>query len=469
MILSLADEIIYGNLARVQVLVEAGVDVNEDDAYGFTPLIEAAIVDRADSVEIAEYLLSCGADVNGTSATGFTALHWTAENNNIALCKLLIDHKANPNAYTIAGQPVLLMPILRQQDELKQLLYRAGANLNFAQDYINTKLLGHRYELAGKIDIVNGEGAFIELDVEGFFFEVTLGIIQNSLKRYRYHYAAKHLKSYFEKLDNIIRVFDVASALLKYQQYKTDRTLYQDRINELLDTDLLLLPIAFKGHAVTYVKYGNLLVRCDRGEFSRQEGSVVVYQITRPEALTHDFLQDLMYKRHSRDFMNKEMQQILGLKSVMQLPLESQVTGNCSWANVEASVPTLLFLQLLAEKENPSHDDLILLKQEALNFYKQWREWDKDSALYECIQSFYYADPARKASKAAILGRVLFYISRKSSISAKDVERARKIVRVLTIPEYEYVLKVYLKVYYEDGRTPVGYKLRQLLEACDAL
>ncbi|MFU8797447.1 MAG: Dot/Icm T4SS effector AnkH/LegA3 [Gammaproteobacteria bacterium] len=459
MMRSLADEIIYGNFSGVETLVQRGADVNEDDQYGFTPLIETAIVDRPDSIAIAQFLLSKGADVNGRSILGHTALHWAVENHNLPLCKLLLEHHANPNAYTFSSQPLLLMPFLRQQDELKHLLSRAGASLEFTQDFVNTKLLGHRYELSGKIDIVNGDGHFVEVDVEGFFFEVTLGIIQNSLKRYRYHYAAKHLQEYFEKLDKIIQVFEVAAQLLKYQQYKTDRTQYQPRINQLLSEDLLLLPIAFKGHAVTYIKYRNLWVRCDRGEFSRQEGSVIIYEVTKPAALTHEFLQDLMYKRHSREFINRDMKKILGLKAVMQLPLESQVTGNCSWANVEASIPTLLFLQLLSETTDPSQHEMIFLKQEALNFYKQWQEWDKDTALYECIQSFYYSNPARKASKAALLGAVLFNIGRGGLHTALDLSRAKKILRVLMLPEYDYVIKIYLNIY--------GHRYKQLLESCD--
>src|SRR5206468_3297732 len=105
---------------------------------------ETAIIDNP---KLTEILLNHGANANMQDVTGGTALQWAAENNNLALCKLLLEHGANPNAYNFSGQPVLVMPMLRRQTELRQLLLSGGANLAFAQDYINTKLLGHLFEL----------------------------------------------------------------------------------------------------------------------------------------------------------------------------------------------------------------------------------------------------------------------------------------------------------------------------------
>ena len=44
----------------------------------------------------------------------------------------------------------------------------------------------------------------------------------------------------------------------------------------------------------------------------------------------------------------------------------------------------------------------------ALNFFQQWREWNKTRALNFCIQSFNHSDPIRKACKAEILAAILF-------------------------------------------------------------
>ena len=68
--------------AIAHYLADENTEINEMDAYGFTPLIEAAIIDKIDT---AERLIAHDADVNHADMVGRTALHWAAENNNAAL------------------------------------------------------------------------------------------------------------------------------------------------------------------------------------------------------------------------------------------------------------------------------------------------------------------------------------------------------------------------------------------------
>jgi hypothetical protein len=459
--MSLANEIIYGTKESVARMIDAGADVNEVDEYGFRPLIEAAIMDNTD---IAALLLANGADVDHPDVTGRTALHWASDNHNVPLCKLLLEHKANPNAYTESAQAILVYPLLRKQQTIKKLLYQHGADLNFAQDFINAKLLSHRYQLQGQVDIVNPAGRFIELDMEGFFLECTLSIVQNSLERYRNNFAARHLRDYFDYLGQIIDSFSIASELLKYQRYTIDiqQHHYADKIADLLRRNLLLLPLAYEGHAVTFIKYDNLLVRCDRGAYSKVEGSVVFYQVNRLHRLSADFIQEILYRPQSEAVINDGIKAALDLTPLTRLPLPSQITGNCSWANVEASIPAMLFLLMLKKKNSAS--EIAGYKKAAMAFYRQWLEWDKDRALEECLQSFQHANKARKASKAAMLGAVL--TQQCNYDNPKDIERAEKILPALTLPAYQYVLKSYLEIYWHRRRTPAGKNLMQILDVC---
>lgn len=74
--------------------------------------------------------------------------------------------------------------------------------------------------------------------------------------------------------------------------------------------------------------------------------------------------------------------QQLGLLPFAQMPISSQISGNCSWANVQAVVPVAYSMQELTSVENFKPDV-------ALSLYDEWVEWDKDRALDECIQRFY--------------------------------------------------------------------------------
>jgi hypothetical protein len=458
--MSLANSIIYGDKSSVLSYLKEGADVNEVDEYGFRPLIEAAI---ANKIDVAEVLLQYGAHIDQEDSTGRTALHWAVENNNLSLCELLLSQNANPNHYTQASQPLLVNPILRKQAALKNLLYEHHADLNFALDYINTKLLGHRFELIGQADIVEPKGRFIELDFEGFFLEFTLSIILQSLERYRNNFAARHLRHYFKFVKYLIDAFDVATQLIKFQQYLINIEEYSLKIENLLNHDLLIIPVAHRGHAITFVKYKNIIAKCDRGENSLKEGSINIYRVHQKYSFNKDFFKQLIYVRQSPEFIQSGYKDLLNTEHIMHIPLASQITGNCSWANVEASIPTILFLLMLEETDQRS-ESIRECIDESLGFYRQWLEWDKDRALYDCLKSFEEANPARKASKASILGAVLFQCCHHTS--TKDIERAEKILKILTLKPYRYILESYIDVYYRRSKTIPGENLIHLLDMC---
>lgn len=458
--MSFSDVIINGQQPDIEGFLQQGNDLNDIDEYGFTPLIECAI---AENIPFAKQLIANNVDINKPDVSGRTALHWAIDNNNVELATLLLKHGANPNAYNRGGQPTLVFPLLRHQFELKQLLYRHGANLNFAQDFINTKLIGHRFQLKGDVDIVTDQGEFIELDYEGFFLEFTLAVIHDSLRRFRNHYSARQLREYFFGLDLIIEAFEIAQALMKYQSNAFDVAQFQSKIDRMLRKPLLILPVAYRGHAITFIKCGPMLAKCDRGENSQREGTVNIYYVNQPEALSLDLLRDLIYKKQSKRFVHHHLNDILGLQTIAQLPLSAQISGNCSWANVDATVPTAYLLVLLQQNLNINETILHSHIDSVMYLYEQWIEWDKDRALYDCLQSFDMANqPARKASKVSILSAILFQACQYGI--ERDFVRADKIIKILTLPQYKYILQSYLDHYVVRRLTKRGNNLLNLLE-----
>lgn len=454
---SLANEIIYGTTDSVTGLLEAGTDPNEYDEYGFTPLIESVIADR---FKIAEILLAHDADPNQADFAGRTPLHWAAESHNLKLCQLLLEHKADPNAYTYSAEPVLAIPYLRAQQRLKSLLYKHGAQLSFAKDYVNGKLLGHRYELRGHTYIVNTKNEFVLLDLEGFFLEFSLRTIKESVKRYKINFSAKHLKDYFDKIEIIIKSLTVASELVRYQQYTVDLRKQENRINQLLQAPLLLIPATYRGHAITFIKLGNLFAKCDRGVNSKFEGSVVIYKITKPKKSTTKLFKKILYQKQSDEFMHLGINKFLGLERILNLPIGPQITGNCSWANVEAAIPTMLFFLLATEQTEKTNIGLCAKK--ALTFYEEWREWDKDRALDECIQSFDDSKEMRNASKAILLATILFQTCNYEDI--RNIARAEKILSILKDEEFKDYLETYVRIYYKDKWSEAGENLMHLFD-----
>ena len=404
---SLANCIINQNLDYVRQYIQAGTDLNQFDEFGFTPLVEAAIVNN---LEIAELLIKHGADVNFKDMVGGTALHWAVENNNQKLCELLLKNGADANSYNNYSEPVIVKAILREQDALKELLYQNGASSTFAYDYINLKLLGHRFELQGGVDIVDAKGGFTELDFEGFVMEFSLDLVRYSLEQFTQNYAAKNLQTYFPNIKKITKALENAAQLIHYQQYLTDRNQHQEIINDLLDEELLILPVVFAGHTISMIRYKNILAIIDRRVREKSFYGICFFRLT-------------------------------------------------------ADLPAALFLLMDSFENFP--DGIIEENHFALDVYRQWRDWDCERALHYCLQAFDNASSARKASIAGALAAVMY--QRLSYRDEHDVELARRILKVLRQKDYAYILENYLNHYVRSQKTKSGENFEQLLKRCEEI
>src|SRR3990167_1845019 len=384
---SLADAILQEDIESVQQLIHYGEEINQIDEYGFTPLIEAAIVNN---IELSKLLLNYHADPNQQDAVGGTALHWAAENNNIELCKLLLNHHANPNSYNFSAQ---------------------------------------------------------------------------SVAQFQNHFAARQLRRYSGLAQFIVEVIRNASRLIKYQQYQIDINQHQSQIDSLLQQEPLLIPVGYEGHAITFILYGDIWVKCDRREESRLYDNIMFYRATNTKQLTIDLFKRIIYTKQTNQFINDELDELLGLVSLTELKIESQISGNCSWANVEAAIPVLFFL--LLTQMNKNEQAMAYYKTLALNFFRRWREWNKDRTLNFCIQSYKEGDTIRKACKAEILAAILF--QRCDFRNLSDRNRIETILSVLIKSPYEYLLKNYLRVYFYENRTEDGKRFADMLREYEYL
>jgi hypothetical protein len=457
--ISIANTIIYENITALEQALKHVPDLNHIDEYGFTPLIETAIVN---DTEKAKLLLKRHADPNMKDLLGGTALHWAVENKNTQLCKLLLNHSANPNIYTNASEAPLVKALLRHDETFKTLLCDNGANLTFAQDFIFTKLLGHRYALRGYTDLVDTNGEFTEINFEGFFLEFSLGLVQHSLQDYKKNYAAKSLRFYFEMFEQIIAALSNASELIKYQQYRIDIKRFQSHINNLLQKPLLILPISFEGHAITLIKYKNILIKCDRRSNKDFLNGIIFYEIGYPGKFHKDLMKFLLYQKKTSSFIEKELPKLVGLKQLGRLLIEPQMTGNCSWANVEACLPACL--SLFQQKQLTG---ILDYKINPVKIFHHWREWDRMRALHFFMHDFPSASPARKASIASIVAAIFFQRLRYQD--PKELELAKKIFSLLKTPGYEYVLDNYIEIYCYKHPTKAGAHLKKLIQACEEL
>jgi hypothetical protein len=457
---TLADLIIAKQHEQVKQALRQGADVNEFDQYGFTPLIEAGITN---DLEMTKILLQAGADPNLQDLTGGTVLHWAVENNNLELCSLLLENGASANQYSRSSEPPLVKAILRRQRPLQQLLLKYQANKELANDFIFTKLLAHRYELRGHVDIVDDAGEFTEVNLEGFFLESTLGLVMNSLHAYINNYAAKQLTPYFDDLKTIAEALDRASQLQCYLQYQKDRQPHQQEIKRILMQPLLILPIGCAGHATTILIKDNWLALCDRRKEDSHMQGIVIYKIENMSMLSSSMLYDLVFTKKDADFFNKDLVPTLKLRLVKRIMIEPQMTGNCSWANVEASIPAALFL--LREAPFADTPRIIDYQHPLVQIFRHWREWDKKRALHFMLHDFPRLSQAQRASRAALLSALVFQRCHHSH--PEDLRTAKRIIRLLKEYNVDHCLQTYLTTYYKQNNTESGKQFYELLQSIE--
>jgi len=93
-----------GDTEAVKEFLAAGVNVNEKDEYGNTPLHRAAYYGHK---EIVELLIAKGADVNAKTKGGRTPLREAAAYGHKEIAELLIANGADVNAKDVGGETPL--------------------------------------------------------------------------------------------------------------------------------------------------------------------------------------------------------------------------------------------------------------------------------------------------------------------------------------------------------------------------
>jgi ankyrin repeat protein len=163
-----------GDLESAKLLVAAGANVNNADAWGVSATVLAAHSGYRDFVE---FLLEKGADPNAAAA-GFTALHEAIMRRDEKMVSALLDHGADPNAplrtwtptrrssHDFHFEPVLVgatpfwMAARFSQPGVMRLLVKHGADPLFVHhsDYIAERGFKHRKEATTALMAAAGMG-----------------------------------------------------------------------------------------------------------------------------------------------------------------------------------------------------------------------------------------------------------------------------------------------------------------------
>jgi ankyrin repeat protein len=131
-----------GYTAVVELLINAGAQVNERNNYRVTPLHKAA---DDGHIDVAELLINAGAEVNAQDKDGMNPLHWAADRGRIAVVELLIKSNAELNVQDKYGNTPLH-------------LAAENNSVHVAQEYNNLTF----FELLTRLNI-NSSGRLVRL------------------------------------------------------------------------------------------------------------------------------------------------------------------------------------------------------------------------------------------------------------------------------------------------------------------
>jgi len=87
-----------GNIEIMKILIDAGADLNGENAYGDTPLIYASDSTGRHRQEAITLLIESGADVNKPNCFGMNVFIVSAARGDVKLLEVLLQHGARINA-----------------------------------------------------------------------------------------------------------------------------------------------------------------------------------------------------------------------------------------------------------------------------------------------------------------------------------------------------------------------------------
>lgn len=117
-----------GDLEKVKLLLNAGIEVNTKNSHGSNALIEAS---WAGKKEVVSYLLDAKADVNSVSSGQLTALSAAVNQKQGSVAFLLLEHGANPNVVDSVGSTPLIEAAWQGNLHLVKALLANGATPNY--------------------------------------------------------------------------------------------------------------------------------------------------------------------------------------------------------------------------------------------------------------------------------------------------------------------------------------------------
>lgn len=121
-----------GHLEVVRALLDAGAEPNSKRSDGFSALM---IATAEGHLEVVQALLDAGADANAAALMGVTALYFASNDGHLEVVKALLDANAKVDVRGPEGTTALTPAIMNNHPEVVSALIAAGADVNVSSGF----------------------------------------------------------------------------------------------------------------------------------------------------------------------------------------------------------------------------------------------------------------------------------------------------------------------------------------------
>lgn len=192
-----------GQKEIVQLLIEAGADVNSKNKYGTTALHEAC---RKGYLDIFYYLIKSAANINQLDCESRGAFYWACSSGYLEMAEFLIKMGVEINIQERGSQTPLSIAVWHKHTDLVKLLISSGAKIN-----IENRILILDAALYSTKEIFN---LLIEA---GSNINIEKNILDKSLNNFHFGYSKLDLLKKLENYKLIIKL----GANINYQDENT--------------------------------------------------------------------------------------------------------------------------------------------------------------------------------------------------------------------------------------------------------
>lgn len=227
------------NLPKVKSLLEKGVNVNfQEKSFGFSPLTNAC---HDDKIEVLQLLIEAGANLNIQTRTGWTPLHYAVQSQQRKVFDILVNAGADINTKDVEGDTPLIKACCSLNEKIwVPLVLQAGADVNCQDNRGCTPLIWvisrcmdfRKKNIGALVDLLLDSGANVHLRTKKghtVLYNVTFYIEQTGIMEIAY----KLFLAGAEIEDSIYTDFpEKAKKLERYRSKRTRQSLLLFRYSD---------------------------------------------------------------------------------------------------------------------------------------------------------------------------------------------------------------------------------------------